>query len=203
MGTRTSVKCRVSSVKALSNIMKSPSQKQTVHSGRYLRLVIRDGWEYIERVNCTGVVIIVAKNKANQVILVEQFRPPVGKRVIGFPAGLVNDHVHRRKESAAAAARRVFREETGYLAGKITKFFAGPVSAGMSPDMVTIFHADKLKKVGQGGGDECEDITVHEVPLRTIDAWLARQRKKGVLVAPNVYAGIYFLKHWAKLRCST
>jgi ADP-ribose pyrophosphatase len=172
-------------------------RKKVVHSGQYLRLVIRDGWEYIERVNCTGVVIVIGKTNDDKVILVEQFRRPVGKRVIAFPAGLVNDHVHHRKESAAAAARREFLEETGYLAGKITRFFEGPVSAGMSPDMVTIYHADDLKKVGHGGGDDDEDITVREVPLGSIDRWLDRQRKKGLLVAPNVYAGIYFLKNWA------
>ena len=172
---------------------------QTITSGKYLRLVIRDGWEYVERVNCTGVVIIVAKTAEDKVILVEQFRRPVGNKVIGFPAGLVNDHVYRRKESAASAARREFLEETGYLAGKITKFFEGPVSAGMCKDMVTIFHADKLKKVGEGGGvEDHENITVHEVPLKTVDAWLKRQQKKGLLVAPNVYAGIYFLKSWVK-----
>jgi ADP-ribose pyrophosphatase len=172
--------------------------KQVIKSGKYLKLVIRDGWEFVERVNCTGVVIIVAKTADHKVILVEQFRRPVAKRVIGFPAGLVNDHVYRRRESAAAAARREFLEETGYLAGRVTKFFEGPVSAGMCRDMVTIFHADKLKKAGHGGGVDCEDITVHEVPLRAVDSWLSRQRKKGILVAPNVYAGIYFLKHWTK-----
>jgi len=170
--------------------------KQVIKSGRYLKLVIRDGWEYVERVNCTGVVIIVAKTAEDKIILVEQFRRPVGKKVIGFPAGLVNDHGQRRKETEASAARREFWEETGFLAGKITKLFEGPVSAGMCKDMVTIYHADKLKKTGKGGGDDYEDITVHEVPLRMIDQWLTRQQKKGVLVAPNVYAGIYFLKNW-------
>jgi ADP-ribose pyrophosphatase len=172
--------------------------KQVIKSGRYLKLVIRDGWEYVERVNCSGVVIVVAKTAEGKAILVEQFRRPVGKRVIGFPAGLVNDHAYRRKESAVSAARREFLEETGYLAGRITKFFEGPVSAGMCRDMVSIYHAANLKKVGHGGGDDYENITVHEVPLRSIDKWLARQRKKGLLVAPNVYAGIYFLKHWVK-----
>jgi ADP-ribose pyrophosphatase len=172
------------------------AMKKVIKSGRYLKLVIRDGWEYVERVNCSGVVIIVAKTAENRVILVEQFRRPVGKKVIGFPAGLVNDHVHLHKESEVSAARREFLEETGYLAGKITKFFEGPVSAGMCRDMVTIFHADKLKKVGHGGGVDFENITVHEVPMRSVDTWLKQQQKKGALVAPNVYAGIYFLKNW-------
>jgi ADP-ribose pyrophosphatase len=168
-------------------------------SGKYLKLVIRDGWEYIERINCCGVVIVVGKTDDDKLILVEQFRRPVQKNTIGFPAGLVGDERGKRGESMVAAARRELLEETGYTARRIKKFFEGPVSAGMCKDMVTILHATGLKKVGPGGGKgDLEQIKVHEVPMKTADAWLKCQTKKGLLVGPNVFAGLYFLKHWAK-----
>ena len=174
-------------------------QNAVIQLGKYLKLVIRDGWEYIERVNCAGVVIVVGKTDDDKVVLVEQFRRPVQKNTIGFPAGLVGDERGKRGESMAAAARRELLEETGYAARKITKFFEGPVSAGMCRDMVTIFHAEGLKKVAAGGGlGHLEKIKVHEVPMKTVDAWLKRQVRKGLLVGPNVFAGLYFLKHWAK-----
>lgn len=170
-----------------------------IYSGKYLSLVVRDGWEYIERVNCDGVVIIIAKTDADRVVLVEQFRRPVQGNVIAFPAGLVGDDRGKRGESFSEAAKREMVEETGYLPKKIKTLFVGPVSAGMCRDMVTMVHASGLKKVGPGGGvDDHEDIRVHEVPLRTVDGWLRRQQKKGVLVAPNVFAGIYFLKNWIR-----
>jgi ADP-ribose pyrophosphatase len=170
-----------------------------IRSGKYLKLVIRDGWEYIERVNCCGVVIVVGKTDDDKLILVEQFRRPVQKNTIGFPAGLVGDERGKRGESMVAAARRELLEETGYTARRIKKFFEGPVSAGMCKDMVTILHATGLKKVGPGGGKgDLEQIKVHEVPMKTADAWLKCQTKKGLLVGPNVFAGLYFLKHWAK-----
>ena len=173
--------------------------KKLIYAGQYLSLVVHEGWEYIERVNCDGVVIIVGKTDDDRVILVEQFRRPVGCNVIGFPAGLVGDDRGNRGESFAEAAKREMVEETGYLPRSIKTLFVGPVSAGMCKDMVTIVHAKGLKKVGPGGGiDDLEDIKVHEVPLAGIDAWLKRQQKKGVLVAPNIFAGIYFLKNWVK-----
>ena len=170
-----------------------------IKEGKYLKLVIRDGWEYIERVNCTGVVIIVGKTDDDKVILVEQFRRPVGKHVIGFPAGLAGDERGKRGESLASAAKRELIEETGYAARKMVKFFEGPVSAGMCRDMVTIFHASGLRKVSDGGGvDDLEQIKVHVIPMRTVDGWLKRQVKKGLLVGPNVFAGLCSLKHWVR-----
>ncbi len=170
-----------------------------IKEGKYLKLVIRDGWEYIERVNCSGVVIIVSKTDDDKVVFVEQFRRPVGKHVIGFPAGLAGDERGKRGESLASAARRELLEETGYAARQMVKLFEGPVSAGMCRDMVTIFHASGLKKMGKGGGvGDLEQIRVHEVPLKGADAWIKRQVKKGLLVGPNVFAGLYFLKHWVR-----
>jgi ADP-ribose pyrophosphatase len=174
-------------------------RKAVVQQGKYLKLVIRDGWEYVERVNCCGVVIIVGKTDDEKVVLVEQFRRPVQKNTIGFPAGLVGDERGRRGESLIAAARRELLEETGYRAAKITPFFEGPVSAGMCRDMVSILHAQGLTKVAAGGGiDDHEDIKVHEVPLVSVDAWLRRQVRQGRLVGPNVFAGLYFLRHWTR-----
>lgn len=174
-------------------------QDGVIQTGKYLKLVRRDGWEYIERVHCAGVVIIVAKTDDDKVILVEQFRHPVQKRTIGFPAGLVGDDRDKRGESFVSAAKRELLEETGYRARKMTLFFEGPVSAGMCRDMIHIFHATGLKKVAAGGGvDDLEQIKVHEVPLRGIESWLLRQQKKGLLVGPNVFAGLYFLEHWTK-----
>ena len=175
------------------------SKKDLLRTGRYLRLVIRDGWEYVERVNSSGVVIIVGKTDEDKVVLVEQFRHPVGKNTIGFPAGLVGDDRGCRGEDVLAAAKRELLEETGYAARKFRVFFVGPVSAGMCADMVTIVHASGLRKVAAGGGvDEHEQISVHEIPLGRINSWLRAQVRKGKLVGPNVFAGLYFLEHWTR-----
>ena len=70
----------------------------------------------------------------------------------------------------------------------------GPVSSSLSTDHLTFFLASGLKKISKGGGDGTENITVHEIPISRMEAWLKRMRKKGRLIDPKVYAGIYFLK---------
>jgi len=64
---------------------------RVVSEGKFVRLLIKGGWEYVERPNCAGAVIIVAMTKDRKLLLIEQFRIPVGKPVIEFPAGLIGD----------------------------------------------------------------------------------------------------------------
>ena len=55
------------------------------------------------------VPIIKKKGETPQLIVIKQFRPPVGKYMIELPAGLVDS-----KESVVDAALRELKEETGY-----------------------------------------------------------------------------------------
>lgn len=170
------------------------AKRKIVHEGKFLRFVSMGEWEYVQRNNCSAIVIIVAMTDEERVIFVEQYRPPVGKKVIEFPAGLVNDRKSRKKESLLSAAKRELLEETGYKAGRIVKLLEGPVSSGSSSDIVTMVQAKNVRKVAQGGGDEFESIVVHEVPLNEVDQWLAKMRRKGFLIEPKIYTGLYFLK---------
>ena len=60
--------------------------------------------------------------------------------------------------------------------------------------MITLFRATGLEKMGEGTGDETEDITVHEVPLGEVIEWLAAREREGTLVDLKVYGGIYFAR---------
>ena len=74
------------------------SDTETHYLGRFLAMKSRNGWEYCERVNVSGVVVVIALTHDNQAILVEQFRPPVQSMVIEWPAGLVGDEAQARDE---------------------------------------------------------------------------------------------------------
>lgn len=176
--------------------MASAEKSIVLCEGKYIRLVRRGSWEYAQRNNCCGIVIILAMTDDRKVILTEQYRVPVEKNVIEFPAGLVNDINPAKNESILTAAKRELEEETGYRAGKMVKVAVGPVSSGFSPDLVTVVRALNIQKVGPGGGDGTEFIRVHEVPLAKVDAWLAGKQKKGCLVDPKIYAGLYWLKKY-------
>ncbi len=165
-------------------------------TGRYLNLIQRGRWEYIERNNCTGIVIIIAVTNDHKLILIEQYRIPVAKNVIEFPAGLVNDQNLKKKESLATAAKRELLEETGYRAQKMRKIISGPISSGSSADIVTIFKAENIHKRGAGGGDSSESIKVYEILLSEVEAWLMEKQRTGCLVDPKIYAGLYFLEKY-------
>ena len=173
-------------------------EPQILAEGKYLRFVNENGWEYVVRPHSTGVVVIVAITADRRLILVEQYRVAVHARVIELPAGLVGDTVAARGEPLATAARRELIEETGYEAARMTELADGPIAVGLGSEVVTFFQAADLRRVGPGGGDDTEDIVVHEVALADLPAWLAEKRRAGLLVDPKLYAGLYLTDSGAR-----
>jgi len=170
-------------------------RRTLLHTGRFLALVREGHWEYVERVSATGACLIVAVTDEAKLILAEQYRIPLHARTIELPAGIIGDEPHRGEESHAEAAIRELLEETGYRADHMEALTTGAASSGVTSEVVTLFRATGLKRVGSGGGVAHEDITVHEVPLEGIDAWLEAKARAGVLVDPKVYAGLFFAAH--------
>ena len=109
--------------------------KETLHEGQYVRLVRENGWEFVERTIPTGIVLIVAVTEDDRVLLLEQFRPPVGRPTIELPAGLAGDIPGHRDENMATAARRELLEETGYRATDMVCLTEGPPSPGISSEV--------------------------------------------------------------------
>lgn len=168
-------------------------EPEVLWRGRFLRIMKSGRWEYADRVGATGAVVIVGVTDRGSIVLTEQFRIPVNQRVIELPAGIAGDIPGQEGEELAIAARRELLEETGYEAAGIELLFPGPPSAGLASEVVTFFKATGLRKVAKGGGEGHEDITVHEIPLGEIDAWLRRKSAEGLLVDPKVYTGLYFV----------
>jgi ADP-ribose pyrophosphatase len=172
--------------------MNDSPEKKLIASGKYMNVVVRRGWEYVERTNVSAIVALIAVTDDGRILLTEQYREPVGNRVVELPAGLVGDVPGRESEDLRAASQRELMEETGYRAERFEELIVGPPSAGITSEIVTFFRATGLRKVGAGGGDDSERITVHEVPLARADQWLRERAKQGVLVDPKVYTGLYF-----------
>ena len=168
-------------------------KKEYIQKGEYLQFIKKGHWEYIERINCSGVVIIIAVTNDNKLLLVEQYRIPVENRVIELPAGLAGDIKNKQHEKLEEAAERELIEETGYKAKKMSIITTGPPSAGLSSEMITFIQAQDLEKVSCGGGDHTESILLHEVPLSIIEKWLKEKTKQGMLIDPKIYTGLYFL----------
>jgi len=160
--------------------------------GKHLRLVSIRGWEYVERRNITGVVGIVAITDDWKLLLVEQYRSPLNRRVVEIPAGLAGDEPGHENESLLDAANRELQEETGYHAANISLLVSGPSSAGMSNEVITLCLATGLKKRSSGGGVGGEDIMVHEVALSRVTDRVREWMAEGKLVDLKVYAAQHF-----------
>lgn len=168
------------------------SPRKIVAQGKYVQLVQQGNWEFVSRPNIAGIVAIVAVTDDGRLVLVEQFRTPVGKRVIELPAGLAGDAQEHRNEPLEQAARRELLEETGYEAAHWRQVAEGTPSAGLSDEVITLFLAAGLRKTGAGEGDGSEQITLHEIPLAEVPAWLDGKVGEGCMVDLKVYAGLFF-----------
>jgi len=163
--------------------------------GKFLRLVSKNGWECVERKGCTGVVGIIALTPDNCILLVEQFRPPIGQMTIEIPAGLVGDVPGEddRGNPEETAALRELMEETGYAPRELTRLFNGPTTTGMSAETITIFFAEHCFPMSQGGGVDDEKILVHKVPLNEAFEWICNQAKEGKVIDLKVRMALLML----------
>ena len=151
----------------------------TQWQGRFIAAKTRGRWEYVSRARGIKAAVILAITPEDEVVLVEQFRVPLGKPCIELPAGLIGDDDGGEGEDASTAANRELEEETGYRAARtedMGEFYSSP---GMVSEAFTLFRAYDLTRVSEGGGVEGEGITVHHVPRAGIAEFIAKKRGEG------------------------
>lgn len=150
--------------------------EKIVWQGRFITAKTRGKWEYVSRARGIKAAVILAVEDGH-VLLVEQYREPLGAPCLELPAGLVGDE--RAGEVVEAAAARELEEETGYRPTQVTmigEFYSSP---GMVSESFYFVRASGLEKVGDGGGVEDENIIVHRVPLGEVAEFMARKRAEG------------------------
>ncbi|HEU5067073.1 MAG TPA: NUDIX hydrolase [Sphingomicrobium sp.] len=152
---------------------------QTVWQGKYISALKRGRWEYVSRTGSTNAVVILAEQDG-KVILIEQYRVPVGKRCVELPAGLVGDE--DKNATVEGTAVKELEEETGFTAERIERLGEFQSSPGMVAESFTLVRAHGLRKVGEGGGTDNEDIAVHLVPRAEIPAFVEQRRAAGCAV---------------------
>ena len=166
-------------------------ERRTLWRGRFLEMAAIGSWEFVHRIRGRMAVGIIAVTPEGKMLLISQYRIPVGKRIIEIPAGLVGDGDD--EETWQLAADRELREETGWRAAKFEKLTEGPTSAGLTSECITLVRAMGLVKEGRQELDGDEDIEVHEVKVEEVVGWLREREAAGMMVDPKVWAGLYFV----------
>lgn len=152
---------------------------ETVWQGKFITAKKQGRWEYVSRARGIRAAVIVAIDDGH-LILVEQYRVPLGRACLELPAGLVGDETD--DEAVEIAAARELEEETGYRAGRIESLGEYVSSPGMVSESFTLVRAQALTRTGEGGGVEGEGITVHRVRLGEVPAFVADCRARGMAV---------------------
>jgi len=164
----------------------------TAANGRFLRLDLIEyqaadasfhKWEAAQRnIASVAALVVATLRPGNKIILVKQFRPPIGAYALELPAGLVDPG-----EDILAAAVRELKEETGYTGKPIWQTGPCASSAGLSGELVsTVFmdidatSSDNINPT-QNLQDN-EDIQVLVEPMSALPAIFADAVVKGLVI---------------------
>ncbi len=137
-------------------------------------------WEYVERKNMSGGMVIIPRLiPSNRIVLIKQYRPAIDNYIIGFPAGIADSRNIERE------ALRELQEETGFT-GRITRI-SPPLKSNPAfiDDHVYVVNAeidetaalnlDPVQNLGAG-----EDIEVILVKEDELLSFLEEQNNQGL-----------------------
>jgi ADP-ribose pyrophosphatase len=129
-----------------------------------------------------GAVAVVALDDTDRVLLIRQYRHPVGHLLWEIPAGLRDEP----REPVLGTGERELREETGYAARTwhvLTDCYTSP---GISTERVTVFLARDLAEVP--GPDRGPPLRHEEAQLQS--AWVPLDRAVQLFLAGELHNGL-------------
>jgi ADP-ribose pyrophosphatase len=114
-----------------------------------------------------GACVVIPLLDNGDVILEKQFRYPVGREMIEFPAGKLDPN-----EDPLICALRELREETGYSASEWAYAGCMHLAIAYSTEVIHIYFARGLV-LGERDLDDGEFLDVFTVPAQQLIAWCA------------------------------
>jgi ADP-ribose pyrophosphatase len=144
---------------------------ETVYEGRIISLrrdtvAMPGGGDSVrEVVTHPGAVAVVALDDEDRVLLLRQYRHPVGTHLWELPAGLRDED----GEPPLRTAQRELAEEAQLAAGRWSLLATVYNSPGFSDELVLVYLAEELSEVARPDGFVVEheeaDMTIERVPL--------------------------------------
>ncbi len=139
----------------------------------------------LEIVKHRGSVAMLPMISNDEVILIRQYRPVIGKYIYEIPAGSVEEG-----EDVETTARRELEEEIGYQAENMEEVLSFYPSPGITNEEMHLFLAQGLKYVGA----KPEPYEIIE-PIRVkVEEALSMIKRKEIVDAKTII-GIYFILH--------
>jgi ADP-ribose pyrophosphatase len=137
-----------------------------------------------EIVKHPGAVAVIAITPENKILMVEQFRKPLGRTLVEIPAGKLE-----KGEQPESTAKRELEEETGYTCGNLQPLISFYTSPGFADELVHLFIAENLEKLTVAAElDEDEFLDVMEVTLEEAAEMIQNKR---IYDAKTAYAVQY------------
>ncbi|MDR3048329.1 MAG: NUDIX hydrolase [Elusimicrobiota bacterium] len=134
-------------------------KKNLIHKGRAVdfycdEVLLPNGHqskrEYLNHPGASSIIPFIDENK---IILVKQYRYPVGKITLEIPAGKTD-----KGETPLECITRELKEETGYTSKRIEQIMAFYPSTAFSNELLHIFAAYELES-GSNNPDEDEFVS--------------------------------------------
>ena len=172
-----------------------PREIRTIFEGRVFTVRVetidlpKGGVLQAEIVRHPGSVVIVPVNAQNEIVLVRQYRPAIGRWAWELPAGTL-----KPGEDVERAARRECQEEIGQIPSRLERLGSFFPTPGYCDEEMTFFSASGLREPGPGDEeahqDEDEDIEVRAFGRDALQALIA----SGAVIDMKTIAGLSLIK---------
>src|SRR3989344_161075 len=175
-----------------AHLIEHTLNSQRVYEGSFIRVQrdevrLPDGKQAVrEYVLHPGAVMIVAVLPDGRLVLERQYRHPVKRVMIEFPAGKLDPG-----EGGLRCAQREVLEETGYPATRWARAGVMHPVIGYADEFIEVWFAEGLE-AGERHLDEGEFLDVFSATQQELEDWM----RDGELTDVKTIVGMIWLQKW-------
>ena len=145
--------------------------RKLIHSGTILDIyedttLLPNGktekWDFVS--HRMGAACVLAVKPDGKLLMVRQYRNALERETLEVPAGKRDS----LEEDTSICAARELEEETGYRAGKLEKLLSLKSTVAFCDELIDVYLATELERVGGQKLDESEEIDVEAWELKDL-----------------------------------